>query len=117
MKKITLLMVALSLLLAFTGCNQKEKKIAKIIDGITEEQMGEINEIVAASWDLDADKVVFDIGYTHDTIYISCYDTFSIESLDRNLQKDFSCFPQRGVPNRAQGVRPTASSSRITSSS
>lgn len=89
MKKITLLMVALSLLLAFTGCNQKEKKIAKIIDGITEEQMGEINEIVAASWDLDADKVVFDIGYTHDTIYISCYDTFSIESPDRDLQKDF----------------------------
>ena len=79
----------LALIVTFAGCNQKEKKIAKIIDGITEEQMGEINKIVAASWNLDADKVVFDIGYTHDTIYISCYDTFSIESPDRDLQKDF----------------------------
>lgn len=89
MRKINCFLMILALIVTFAGCNQKEKKIAKIIDGITEEQMGEINKIVAASWNLDADKVVFDIGYTHDTIYISCYDTFSIESPDRDLQKDF----------------------------
>ena len=89
MRKINCFLMILALIVTFAGCNQKEKKIAKIIDGITEEQMGEINKIVAASWNLDADKVVFDIGYTHDTIYISCYDTCSIESPDRDLQKDF----------------------------
>ena len=37
--------------------------------------------------------------------------------LAKRLNIEPACFPQRGVPNRAQGVRPTASSSRITSSS
>ena len=96
MKRTNYILLALTLLLTFAGCNQKEKKLAVIeqnlaliVDGVTEEQMGAINEIVAASFDLCADKVMFDIGYTHDTVHISCYDTFSIESPNRDLQKKF----------------------------
>ena len=96
MKRTNYILLALTLLLTFAGCNQKEKKLAVIeqnlaliVDGVTEEQMGAINEIVAASYDLSADKVTFDIGYTHDTIYISCFDTFSIESPNQDLQKKF----------------------------
>jgi len=93
MKKTSYFLLTLALLLTFAGCNQKEKKLAVIeqnlaliVDGVTEEQMGAINEIVAASYDLDADKVKFDIGHTNDTLYISCYDTFSIERPDRDFK-------------------------------
>ncbi len=35
MKKITFLLVAISLLIAFAGCNKKDKKLEKIADNFT----------------------------------------------------------------------------------
>lgn len=96
MKKITLLMVALSLLLAFTGCNLKEKKLAIkekkleiIAAGISQEQMEGINEIIADAFDLYADSVSFGFGVRNDTLYFIDINKFSIDPFDFDLQKLF----------------------------
>lgn len=96
MKKISYILLTLSLLLTFTGCNQKEKKLAEkeknlsiIVGGITDAQKGVINEIIAAAFDLDADSVDFGYEIYQDTLYFIDYNKFSLEKYDKDLQKKF----------------------------
>ncbi|MBR4646837.1 MAG: hypothetical protein IKO75_06990 [Bacteroidales bacterium] len=89
MKNLSYILLTLSLLLTFTSCNQKEKKIAKIIDRITEKQMADINEIIAATFDLNADSVDFGYGIRQDTLYFIDYNKFSLEDRDIDVQKKF----------------------------
>lgn len=96
MKRTNYLFLVLALLLTFIGCNQKEKKLAEreknlalIVDGITDSQMGVINEIIAAAFDLDADSVDFGVEFRNDTLYFIDYNKFSLGERDIDLQKKF----------------------------
>ena len=51
MRKINCFLVVLALLVTFAGCNQKEKKLEKITEGISQAQWYLINEIAASAFD------------------------------------------------------------------
>ncbi len=96
MRKTSYFLLTFVLLLTFASCNQTEKKLAEkeknlsiIVDGITNAQMGVINEIIAAAFDLDADSVNFGYEVHQDTLYFIDYNKFSIEKYDKDLQKKF----------------------------
>lgn len=54
MKRTNFILLALTLLLTFAGCNQKEKELEKIVDGINNEQILDIYKIAASAFDKNA---------------------------------------------------------------
>lgn len=67
MKKSSLFLLTLVLLLTFAGCNQKEKKLQNIIDGITVEQKYSILEIASMGF-ANPDSCHLDIDQRNNTI-------------------------------------------------
>ena len=91
MKRTSYFFGVLALLLAFGGCNQKEKKLQKIIDEPTAEQVHTIGEIIAAAIDEDIDCYVSSIN---DTFLIIGRCDFTKNDLNKanetkELQKTF----------------------------
>ncbi len=89
MKKTSFFLLVLTVLLTLASCNQKEKKLAKIVDGITAEQLDAIREITAEAFGMDADSIDFGYGFSNDTLYFVGYDNHCYEGYDFNLRKEF----------------------------
>lgn len=98
MKRTNYILLALTLLLTFVGCNQKEKKLAKIVDGITTEQSEAIKATLNFSDNLDlkiaqqADTVVFAVveiasSKDNDEDYEVAEDESNEDSIDDESQK------------------------------
>lgn len=82
MKRTNYLLLALTLLLTFAGCNQKEKKLAKIVDGITQEQRLVVFDIMASALDMDFNPSSH-YGYRDDTLVFGIeVDTLSEKKVE-----------------------------------
>ena len=91
MKKTSYFLLTLTLLLTFAGCNQKEKKLAKIVEESTDEQIHTIGDIIKAAIGKDLDCYV---SSTNDTLLLIGSYNFTKDDLNKaneakELQKKF----------------------------
>ena len=91
MKRTSFFLLALTLLLTFAGCNQKEKKLAKIVEEPTDEQIHIIGNITKAAIGKDLDCYV---NCTNDTFLLIGSYNFTKDDLNKanetkELQKKF----------------------------
>ena len=81
MKKVSYILLALSLMLTFAGCNQKEKKLQQIV--LTDEQIIVIRDITTSALDID-DIIKSTSSYRGDTLVFGIVvDTLSDDNVER----------------------------------
>ena len=81
--------MAFAVALSFASCNQKERKLSKIIDGITAEQKKDLKEIIIGSTIfLEPDSFNLNIVQQKDTVFF-CIDEIDIGTKRENpIQKN-----------------------------
>jgi hypothetical protein len=81
MKKVSYILLALSLMLTFAGCNQKEKKLQQIV--LTDEQIIVIRDITTSALVID-DIIKSTSSYRGDTLVFGIVvDTLSDDNVER----------------------------------
>lgn len=81
MKKVSYILLALSLMLTLAGCNQKEKKLQQIV--LTDEQIIVIRDITTSALDID-DIIKSTSSYRGDTLVFGIVvDTLSDDNVER----------------------------------
>lgn len=81
MKNVSYILLTLSLMLTFAGCNQKEKKLQQIV--LTDEQIIVIRDITTSALDID-DIIKSTSSYRGDTLVFGIVvDTLSDDNVER----------------------------------